>query len=182
MTNSTQPSSAPSPTLPQPVQDALQRGNLVEAIKLMRAGTGLGLKETKDALETYMRGEPAPAGFAPMSLPAGAPLPATVQEALNQGNKIEAVRRLRGLTGLGLKEAKDAVDAAGVGQGQSADLSPGQVRSSNGLWWWLAALAVMALGAFALLGCAAAPPAPVGELAPAERCGPLSISATPSWQ
>jgi hypothetical protein len=35
-----------------------KRGNLVEAIKLMRAGTGLGLKETKDALEAYMRGEP----------------------------------------------------------------------------------------------------------------------------
>jgi len=169
MTSSTPLPDAPSPTLPQPVQDALQRGNLVEAIKLMRAGTGLGLKETKDALEAYMRGEPPPAGFAPMALTAGAPLPATVQEALNQGNKIEAVRRLRGLTGLGLKEAKDAVDAAGVGRGQRADLSPGQVRSSNGLWWWIIALAALALGAFALLGCASAPAAPVAELAPSGR-------------
>jgi polar amino acid transport system substrate-binding protein len=166
MTGSTQPAGAPTPALPQAVQDALQGGKLVEAIKLMRAGTGLGLKETKDALEAYMRGEPAPAGFTPMALPAGTPLPATVQEALNQGNKIEAVRRLRGLTGLGLKEAKDAVDAASVGRGQSADLSPGEVRNSNGLWWWLVALAAMALGAFALLGCATAPPTPVAELAP----------------
>jgi ribosomal protein L7/L12 len=135
MTSSTQPAGAPTPALPQAVQDALQSGKLVEAIKLMRAGTGLGLKETKDALEAYMRGEPAPAGFTPMALPASAPLPATVQEALNQGNKIEAVRRLRGLTGLGLKESKDAVDAASVGRGQSADLSPGEMRNSNGLWW-----------------------------------------------
>lgn len=166
MTPSTQAPAVPAPALPQPVQDALQRGNLVEAIRLMRAGTGLGLKETKDALEAYMRGEPAPAGFAPMALPAGAPLPGPVQEALNQGNKIEAVRRLRSLTGLGLKEAKDAVDAAGVGRAQSADLSPGQVHHSNGLWWWLVALAVMALGAFTMLGCAAPSPAPVTELAP----------------
>jgi polar amino acid transport system substrate-binding protein len=163
---STPPGSPPAPSLPQPVQDALQRGHLVEAIKLMRAGTGLGLKETKDALEAYMRGEPPAAGFAPSPLAPGGPLPAQVREALDQGNKIEAIRRLRGLTGLGLKEAKDAVEAAGVGQGQSADLSPGQVRSSNGIWWWLIALAVLALGAFALLGCASAPKAPVAELAP----------------
>ena len=158
----------PTPSLPQPVQDALQRGNLVEAIKLMRADTGMGLKETKDALEAYMRGEPPPGGFAPTPLPTGAPLPAPVQEALDQGNKIEAVRRLRGLTGMGLKEAKDAVEAAGAGPGASEGLSPGQVRSSNGLWW-LAALAVLALAAFALLGCAATPIAPVAELAPSGK-------------
>lgn len=169
--NEPNPHSAPS--LPQPVQDALQRGHLVEAIKLMRADTGLGLKETKDALEAYMRGEPPATGFAPKPLPAGAPLPAQVQEALDQGNKIEAVRRLRGLTGLGLAEAKDVVDAAGVSPGAGArtneGLSPGQVRSSDGLWWWLAALAVLALAAFALLGCASTPPAPVAELAPSGK-------------
>jgi len=158
----------PAPSLPQPVQDALQRGNLVEAIQLMRADTGLGLKETKDALEAYMRGEPPAAGFAPKPLSAGAPLPAQVQEALDQGNKIEAVRRLRGLTGMGLKEAKDAVEAAGVQAKASESLSPGQVRSSNGLWW-LAALAVLALAAFALLGCASRPPLPVAELAPSGK-------------
>ncbi|MBW8723118.1 MAG: ribosomal protein L7/L12 [Polaromonas sp.] len=163
------------PALPQPVQDALQRGNLVEAITLMRAGTGLGLKETKDALEAYMRGEAPAGGFTPKALPAGAPLPAQVQAALDQGNKIEAVRRLRGLTGMGLKEAKDAVEAgrigpdASAGPGASEELSPGQVHSSNGIWWWLVALAVLALGAFALLGCASAPVAPVAELAPSGK-------------
>lgn len=171
--NDSQPLSTPA--LPQPVQDALQRGNLVEAIKLMRAGTGLGLKETKDALEAYMRGEPPATGFAPKALPAGASLPAQVQEALDQGNKIEAVRRMRALTGMGLKEAKDAVEAGGigpdtnVGPGASEGLSPGQVRGSNGVWWWFAALAVLALAAFTLLGCASAPKAPVAELAPSGK-------------
>jgi polar amino acid transport system substrate-binding protein len=173
----TEPNPLSAPSLPQPVQDALQRGNLVEAIQLMRAGTGLGLKETKDALETYMRGEPPVTGFAPKALSAGAPLPVQVQEALDQGNKIEAVRRLRGLTGMGLKEAKDAVEAGGIGPGTGAGEgsgtnegpSPGQVSSSNGLRWWLAALAVLALAAFALLGCATKPPAPVAELAPSGK-------------
>jgi len=175
----TPPEPLSAPSLPQPAQDALQRGNLVEAIQLMRAGTGLGLKETKDALEAYLRGEAPAGGFAPKALPAGAPLPAQVQEALDQGNKIEAVRRLRGLTGMGLKEAKDAVEAGrtgldtdtdtGMGPGASEGLSPGQVRSSNGLWWWLAALAVLALAAFVLLGCATKPPAPIAELAPSGK-------------
>lgn len=173
----TEPNPLSGPSLPQPVQDALQRGNLVEAIQLMRAGTGLGLKETKDALEAYMRGEPPVTGFAPNALPAGAPLPAQVQEALDQGNKIEAVRRLRGLTGMGLKEAKDAVEAGGIGPGTGAGegsgpsegQSPGQVSNSNGLWWWLAALAVLALAGFALLGCVSAPPAPAAELAPSGK-------------
>lgn len=177
MNDSSPPSSShssnPAPSLPQPVQDALQRGNLVEAIQLMRAGTGLGLKETKDALEAYLRGEAPAGGFAPKALPAGAPLPAQVQEALDQGNKIEAVRRLRGLTGMGLKEAKDAVEAGGIGldagPGTSEGLSPGEVRNSNSLWWWFAALAVLALAAFALLGCAFAPRAPVAELAPSSK-------------
>lgn len=38
-------------------------------------------------------------------------LPPTVAEALEAGNKIEAIKRLRGITGLGLKEAKDWIDS-----------------------------------------------------------------------
>jgi len=38
-------------------------------------------------------------------------LPHSVLEALRAGNKLEAIKRLRNLTGLGLKEAKDRIDA-----------------------------------------------------------------------
>lgn len=42
--------------------------------------------------------------------PVQAELPAEVLLALQQGNKIEAIKLLRLRTGLGLKEAKDEID------------------------------------------------------------------------
>jgi ribosomal protein L7/L12 len=38
-------------------------------------------------------------------------LPPTVVEALEAGNKIEAIKRLRAITGQGLKESKDWIDS-----------------------------------------------------------------------
>lgn len=38
-------------------------------------------------------------------------LPPIVAEALKRGDKIEAIKRLRGITGLGLKEAKDWIES-----------------------------------------------------------------------
>jgi ribosomal protein L7/L12 len=38
-------------------------------------------------------------------------LPADVVEALSQGKKIEAIKRLRAVRSMGLKDAKDMVDA-----------------------------------------------------------------------
>jgi DNA-binding transcriptional MerR regulator len=136
------------------VRDALQRGRVLEAIKLMRAASGLGLAEVKQALEDYQRGK-LPSGSAsastsasPSAFPqalAGAPLPPGVLEALQRGNKIEAIRRLREQTGLGLKESKDAVDAYRLLHPEAGDLSPGQVRSSEGSLWWAVALALVCL-------------------------------------
>jgi hypothetical protein len=37
---------------------ALQRGNKIEAIKITRAHTGLGLKEAKDEVEAYIATQP----------------------------------------------------------------------------------------------------------------------------
>ncbi len=39
------------------------------------------------------------------------PLPPEIQQLLRSGQTLEAIKRLRELTGLGLKEAKDAVDS-----------------------------------------------------------------------
>jgi ribosomal protein L7/L12 len=93
--------------LPDDVFEALENGQTIEAIKLLRAATGLGLKETKDMIDAYQRGEP-------VSVSMGGSfdqLPASVLSAIQSGNKIEAIKLLREQTGLGLKEAKDAVEA-----------------------------------------------------------------------
>jgi ribosomal protein L7/L12 len=94
-------------SLPANVLEALHHGQTIEAIKLLRQATGLGLKEAKDAVDAYMQG-------LPVSMPTGArevSLPASVLMALQTGNKIQAIKLLREKTGLGLKEAKDAVEA-----------------------------------------------------------------------
>jgi hypothetical protein len=78
---------------------------------------------------------------------AGIPLPADVVEALEQGNKIEAIKRMRRQTGLGLKEAKDAVDAYDHTDAKSGEFSPGQVRGSgmSGLRWGVAVVVACAI-------------------------------------
>ena len=138
--------------LPAEVLEALARHDPIQAIKHLRAATGLGLKEAKEVVEAHLQGRPAP------SLPPGAAsfssVPPAVLAALHQGHKIEAIRLLREHSGLGLKEAKDVVDALPRTAGrpaQAGDLAPGEVRRSTGglrvvvvlvllglaLAWWL---------------------------------------------
>jgi len=84
-----------------------------------------------------------------MTIPTG-PLPPDVLAALQRGNKIEAIKLMRQLTGLGLKEAKDAVEAspehAQLGQG-----SPGEVGRSGSMGWVLLALVIAALVVYYLV-------------------------------
>jgi ribosomal protein L7/L12 len=146
------------------VLEALRRGNTIEAIKLLRASGNFGLKEAKALLEAFQRSQAAQDRIEPKPGQAalkpnqahrqpGQPdvksrgtVPPTVADALKQGNKLEAIRRLREQTGMGLKEAKDAVELqAHVHQGTPGGLSPGQVPDSpRALWWTVALLAVAA--------------------------------------
>ena len=90
------------------------------------------------------------------------PLPEDVLRELAQGRTIEAIMRLRQAIGLGLKEAKDAVDAqlratavntGSVHRAGGARLAPGEVpRGGAGAWPWALALAVAALLAYVALG------------------------------
>jgi ribosomal protein L7/L12 len=108
--------SAPPPegsaSLEQTVRYWLGRGSKIEAIKAYRQATGVGLKEAKDAVEAFERGEPlllSDEPAAPPQSPQG--LNEQVRLLLQQGNKIEAIKVYREATGCGLKEAKDAVEA-----------------------------------------------------------------------
>ncbi|TXH29341.1 MAG: 50S ribosomal protein L7/L12 [Elusimicrobia bacterium] len=44
--------------LPPAVIEALSHGQKIEAIKLLRAASGMGLKESKDAVEAYIKTRP----------------------------------------------------------------------------------------------------------------------------
>ncbi len=138
----------PAQPLPAKVAEALQRGNIIDAIKLLRDAKGVGLKQAKEALDQYLRGNPVNA--APASL-SRTPSPDVVR-AIQQGNKIEAIRLMREQTGLGLKEAKDAVDSY---QAQTQQLygtgSPGEVPRSQGLFGWVVAAVAAALAAWYFL-------------------------------
>ena len=91
--------------IPQPARQAADRGDMIEAIKITREATGLGLQEAKDAVEAYARG-----GTGAKSPADGLPIPAAAIVFLHQGNFIDAVKSTRTETGLDLKESKEAVE------------------------------------------------------------------------
>jgi ribosomal protein L7/L12 len=132
----------PSDSLPANVLAALQQGNSIEAIKLLREATGLGLKDAKDVIDHHRRGSSRPRATVASMLT----LPFVVSSALRQGNKIEAIRLLREKAGLGLKEAKDAVESfESESKGEEGQRSPGEVPKSGGGFWLLAVLAAVVL-------------------------------------
>lgn len=80
-------------------------GQMIEAIKRFREATGLGLRESKEAVEALVAGRGLPS-VANVSADEAA-----VVALLRAGNVIGAIKQYRTETGLGLKEAKDAVEA-----------------------------------------------------------------------
>lgn len=96
------------------IAELARTGNKLEAIKQYRALTGLGLKEAKDAVEQMAAGQVAIQfnTFSTASADADADPTrwAEIKALLQRGNKIEAIKRFREMTGVGLKEAKDAVE------------------------------------------------------------------------
>jgi ribosomal protein L7/L12 len=103
-------SPAPAPTPPpaglERVQAALAAGQKIEAIKHYRELTGVGLKEAKDAVDALEQGRLisfTPSASAPPDL-------AEVTRLARGGQLIQAIKLHRELTGLGLKESKDAVE------------------------------------------------------------------------
>ncbi len=114
------PSSAP-PTAPDlaaalpEVRALLDRGQKIEAIKIVRQRTGLGLKEAKDYVESLAAGATTqpPAGRSNAAAATSAQLDAlqpALLALLGKGHTIEAIKLIRQQTGMGLKEAKDYVD------------------------------------------------------------------------
>ncbi len=125
----------------------VQSGQKIQAIKLYREMTGLGLAEAKEAVERLEAGQPlvftsnASVDLSDMSAAAGqAAQMAEVTRLVQSGRKIEAIKVYREMTGLGLREAKDAVDRleAGLGGGGYGGAGavpmaqPAQARAGRG--------------------------------------------------
>jgi ribosomal protein L7/L12 len=139
-----------SDKIPDDVLLAIGRGDVIEAIKLLRAATGLGLKEAKDLVDAHRSGKTVSVVLLAHSesLPASGPLPQPVMQALRNGNKIEAIKLLREETGLGLKEAKDAVEALHPLQpGTGMGISRGGSGAGSAIWW-VSAMVVIAIIAY----------------------------------
>lgn len=93
-------------TLPTEAIAALENGNMIEAIKITRAKTGLGLKEAKEAVEAHADKRPVVATQRQDA--AGIPVDAVTR--LGAGDFIGAIKLTRAAMGIGLKDAKETVE------------------------------------------------------------------------
>jgi ribosomal protein L7/L12 len=92
----------------------IDAGRTIEAIRWVRARTGLGLKEAKDVVDALAAGEAGVALERRSEHVQGLDdddFNARLVVEIAAGNKIEAIRLYREHTGVGLKEAKDAIEA-----------------------------------------------------------------------
>lgn len=115
--SSPQPATAALSPLDHHVRKLVAEGNKIEAIKAVRDHTGLGLKESKDYVEAIPNVVPLSQLARPAEAIEHADTDAMRQEAtalVAQGKPIDAIKLVRERTGLGLKEAKDYVDALTV--------------------------------------------------------------------
>jgi ribosomal protein L7/L12 len=139
----------PPEPLPPQVLDALRRRDAVGAIKLLRQSKGIGIKEAKDRIEQHIRAaRPLNAAAAPPGS-----VPAKIAEALQRGDKAEAMRLARTHAGPGLKEAWSTIEAlrSKKNSGRPGGLSPGEVRDSGAGNGWLVVLAAAVVAVFYFL-------------------------------
>lgn len=106
------------------IKKLVQEGNKIQAIKIYRETFGTSLKEAKDAVEKLEAGQPlvftqtTTATTGQTEPPSFMELAGGMNEVavlLREGNKIAAIKRYRELTGVGLAEAKEAVEKLEAG-------------------------------------------------------------------
>ena len=107
-------------TLPEHIADLIQQGRKLEAIKLIREESGVGLAEAKAAVDQLSGAQAL--GRSEAAAPED--VDAEVQALAYEGRTIEAIKRLREQTGLGLKEAKALIEQLPVDPDHSPASSP----------------------------------------------------------
>lgn len=120
--------SAEAAELEAQVRALVLAGKKLEAIKVYRAATGVGLAEAKNAVEALERGEPVSLPEASRQ-PGAPPDEARLRALAASGNKIEAIKVYREITGSDLATAKNAVEA--VQRGEPIDIASTQQPPVN---------------------------------------------------
>ena len=87
------------------VKEQLKKGNKIEAIKILREETGIGLKEAKELID-----KAGTEGLSGRDMKDSISISINVLNYLREGKKIDAIKTLRQETGIGLKDAKDMVE------------------------------------------------------------------------
>lgn len=134
--------------LPAEAIAALSRGQVVEAVKIVRDKTGLGLKESKDMVDTYRDGEVPPrdeamrARLESIAGKHGFKVPEEAMTAMERGDLKTALERLR--------QAKDASPqtALHAGHAPRATSTVSRETSRNGWVWILLFAAAIAAAGF----------------------------------
>lgn len=138
------PQVALAPDIEMSVRDLLVRRKKIEAIKLVREHSGLGLKDAKDVVDAMDAGYSVGSGPGPGRLggPGGFPGPggadmvapetrARAEQIIARGALIQAIKLVRQETGLGLKEAKDYCEALRDGRLPPASPLPPEISLSE---------------------------------------------------
>lgn len=102
----------PVKSLADEIASLLAQGNKMEAIKLFRERTDVGLKEAKDAVEAMERDK---SPLSPDRLESKQEQEVLV--LLREGKKMEAIKLYRQATGAGMKDSREAVEALAVEHG-----------------------------------------------------------------
>jgi ribosomal protein L7/L12 len=130
--------------LPQSAIDALNAGDKIAAIRIVREATGLGLKEAKDAVERYAPGD-APRQTAQHPTVSGDVLPVAAVSALANGRMIEALKIVRQEHHTGLKEAKDIVDRyLAMQPAIRSRIEAARAETRRAVLFWVVALVLVA--------------------------------------
>lgn len=93
----------------QKIHELIDANQLIQAIQVYRSATGVSLAEAKQAIDEMRRMEAARPSSDSRDYD-NPVLESKIKSLLAKGKKIEAVKIYREEYGIGLKEAKDAVD------------------------------------------------------------------------